>query len=47
MTVQNHKASTDPELAEGGQLVAMYIDPSIARAPKRDHDHDDEEEDDD
>ena len=31
LTVQNHKASADPELVEGGQLLAMRIDPSIAR----------------
>ncbi len=27
--VQVHKASTDPELVEGGQLLAMFVDPSI------------------
>ena len=47
LTVQSHKASTDLELVEGGQFVAMYIDPSVARAPKRDHDHDEDEEDED
>lgn len=31
LTVQNHKASADPELVEGGQFLAMYIDPKIAR----------------
>ena len=31
LTVQNHKPSTDAELVEGGQLLAMYIDPKIAR----------------
>ena len=25
LAVQNHKASADPELVEGGQLVAMYV----------------------
>lgn len=25
LNVQNHKASTDPELVEGGQLVAMFV----------------------
>jgi hypothetical protein len=32
MVVQNHKnlRATDPELAEGGQLLAIYIDPAIA-----------------
>lgn len=29
---QNHKASTDPELVEGGQLLAIYIDPTIGEA---------------
>jgi hypothetical protein len=27
--VQVHKASTDTELVEGGQLLAMYVDPSV------------------
>jgi len=48
MTVQNHASSgADLELVQGGQFVALYIDPSIARAPKREHDHDDEDDDDD
>jgi len=29
MTIQNHAPSGDPELVQGGQLVAIYIDPSI------------------
>jgi hypothetical protein len=29
LDVQVHKASTDPELVEGGQLVAMYVHPQI------------------
>jgi hypothetical protein len=31
LAVQNHKnlRATDPELAEGGQIVAVYVDPSI------------------
>jgi len=28
---QNHKASSDPELVEGGQLLGMYIQPSIGQ----------------
>jgi hypothetical protein len=36
LTVQNHADSTDPELVEGGQFVAMYINPSIGR---RHHHH--------
>ena len=43
-----HKVSTDTELVEGGQLLAMFIDPDIA-APDRskDHsrDHDDDKDD--
>lgn len=44
MTVQNHKASADAELVEGGQFVALYIDPRIARGSRNDHDRDDEED---
>lgn len=29
LTAQSHRASADTELAEGGQFVAMYIDPNI------------------
>ena len=29
LDVQVHKVSTDPELVEGGQLLAMYVDPRI------------------
>ena len=29
--VQVHKASTDTELVEGGQLLALYVDPSFGR----------------
>jgi hypothetical protein len=35
MSVQNHLASSDPQLVEGGQLLAMFIDASIARSPSR------------
>jgi hypothetical protein len=31
VNTQVHKASSDPELVEGGQLLGLYIDPSIAR----------------
>lgn len=31
LTSQAHKASSDPELVEGGQLLGLYIDPKIAR----------------
>jgi hypothetical protein len=30
LDTQNHKASTDPELVEGGQLQALYVPPTIA-----------------
>jgi len=48
--VQAHKLSTDPELVEGGQLLALFIDADIA-APDRDkptngHDADDQDADD-
>jgi hypothetical protein len=46
LDVQAHKVSTDTELVEGGQLLAMFIDPDIA-APDRgkDHDHNDDKDD--
>lgn len=31
LTTQAHKASSDPELVEGGQLIGLHIDPKIAR----------------
>jgi hypothetical protein len=48
LDVQAHKVSTDTELVEGGQLLAMFIDPDIA-APDRskDHGHDDDDDKDD
>jgi hypothetical protein len=45
LDVQVHKVSTDTELVEGGQLLAMFIDPDIAapdRSKDHDHDHDDD-----
>jgi len=33
-------------LVEGGQLLAMYVDPSIAASPAADHDDDDDDDDD-
>jgi hypothetical protein len=44
LDVQAHKVSTDPELVEGGQLLAMYVDPAIGH---NGHAGDDEDEDDD
>jgi hypothetical protein len=29
--VQSHKASSDPELVEGGQLLAMFVHPDVGR----------------
>jgi len=29
--IQVHKSNSDPELVEGGQLVAMYVDPRIGQ----------------
>ena len=45
LDVQVHKASPDPELVEGGQLLALYVDPGIGgRSDKdADDDHDDED----
>ncbi|HEX9273381.1 MAG TPA: phytase [Candidatus Binatia bacterium] len=45
LDVQAHKLSpdTDPELVEGGQLLAMYVDPRIGKG----NDHDDEQDSDD
>ena len=48
LDVQAHKVSTDTELVEGGQLLAMFIDPDIAapdRSKDHGHDHDDDDKD--
>ena len=48
LDVQAHKVSTDTELVEGGQLLAMFIDPDIAapdRSKNHGHDHDDDKDD--
>ena len=46
MDVQNHKnlRTSDPELAEGGQLLALYIDPAIARDDSDEDEHEHEHE---
>lgn len=31
LTCQNHAPSPDPELVQGGQLLAMYVDPELGR----------------
>jgi hypothetical protein len=49
LDVQAHKASSDPELVEGGQLLAMYVDPRIGRSAREEddeHEADDEDDDD-
>jgi hypothetical protein len=43
LDVQSHKLSSDPELVEGGQLLAMFVDPDIGHPG---HDDDEEYEDD-
>jgi hypothetical protein len=47
LDVQSHKASSDPELVEGGQLVALWIDPDVgmdgeSRSRGNRHDNNDE-----
>jgi len=48
LDVQAHKASTDTELVEGGQLLALFIDPDIASPygdkGKTDHRHEEDED---
>ncbi len=48
LDVQAHKASTDTELVEGGQLLALFIDPDIASPfgdkDKTDHGHEEDED---
>lgn len=48
--VQVHKASSDPELVEGGQLLALFVDPDIGapeedRHGRGDHGNDDDDSD--
>jgi len=38
--VQAHKLSTDPELVEGGQLLALFVDPRIGQSKDGDEDDD-------
>ena len=38
LDVQVHKANPDPELVEGGQLLAMYVDPKIGGRNDKDDD---------
>ena len=41
LDVQAHKVSSDPELVEGGQLLAMFVDPGIGTGCRDDLDGDD------
>jgi len=44
LDVQAHKLSADPELVEGGQLLALFVDPRIGdnrRGKRDDEDRDD------
>jgi hypothetical protein len=43
LDVQSHRPSTDPELVEGGQLLALWIDPDVGLAATRGDRHDDNE----
>lgn len=42
LDVQAHKVSNDTELVEGGQLLAMFVDPSIGAGERDDDEEDDE-----
>ena len=41
LDVQVHLANPDPELVEGGQLLALFVDPKIGRGRRRNGDDDD------
>jgi hypothetical protein len=43
LDVQAHKASSDPELVEGGQLLALFVDPGVGFASCRDERDDDDD----
>jgi hypothetical protein len=43
LDVQAHKPSPDPELVEGGQLLALFVDPGVGlELCREDHDDDDD-----
>ena len=45
LDVQSHKPSSDPELVEGGQLLALWVDPDVGFiGPSRGNRHDDNEQ---
>jgi hypothetical protein len=46
LTVQAHRPSPDAELVEGGQLLAVFIDPAIAQKDGHGHGDDDDRDDD-
>lgn len=35
VAIQVHKSSSDPELVEGGQLLAMHVDPRIGQKEEK------------
>jgi hypothetical protein len=44
LDVQSHKVSSDPELVEGGQLLALWIDPDVGlNSNHKGNRHDDNE----
>lgn len=44
LDVQSHKASSDPELVEGGQLLALWVDPEVGVNKRKGRNrHDDNE----
>jgi len=49
LDVQAHKQNSDPELVEGGQLLALFVDPRIGddRRGRHEGKHDDKHRDDD
>jgi hypothetical protein len=44
LDVQSHKASADPELVEGGQLLALWVDPEVGLSGSKRNRHDGNEE---
>jgi hypothetical protein len=40
LDVQVHKPNPDPELAEGGQLIALFVDPGVGLTCRNDRDDD-------
>jgi hypothetical protein len=44
LDVQAHKPNADPELVEGGQLLALFVDPGVGLTCRDDHDREDDDE---